>query len=583
MDTSTVGPIRYTDPEYQQAHNELFLGRPRGPVKHVLPPGVSQKTFEDAISQLVATVGAEHIFTSDALSDYIDPYATVHEQSTIPSAAVCPANAEELRSILAVANQYRIPLWTFSRGKNLGYGGPSPRVSGSIALDLHRMNKVLEVNEKFAYAVVEPGVTFQDLYKECVRQKLNVWPSTASLGWGSVIGNTLDRGQGFVPTANHFEHVSGMEVMLADGSIVRTGQWAKTNSASAHLSKFTFGPGIDSLFFQSNLGIVIKMGIGLTPAPEAILSCSFWMPDQEDIDVITDVFGDLRRRAILPSTYVFNIVEWSSIFGKRHEWWSGSGPIPSWRLKEIQKQLDTGHWTVRFNFYGPPAINQVQYDEVVKTVLKRVPGTESRFKSQMFSSSDGGALEAATVPMPFGGMFVGVPTLWSLPLVKFVLPKSGGVGAHGAYSTIIPLDGAVMREWVVTARKIYEDQGLDAMCDFFMHEKHAVFVCMLVFDKTNPEHCAAIDRIFFKLFEEGKKRGFSKYRAHVNHMDMVAEQNDFNGFAYRKFVERLKDAVDPNGILSPGKSGIWPQSYRHLRETTEKVHDAYGFKPAARL
>lgn len=56
-------------------------------------------------------------------------------------------------------------------------------------MDLHRMNKVLEVNEKFSYAVVEPGVTFGDLYTYCVQKKLKVWPSTASLGWGSVVGN----------------------------------------------------------------------------------------------------------------------------------------------------------------------------------------------------------------------------------------------------------------------------------------------------------------------------------------------------------------------------------------------------------
>ena len=71
----------------------------------------------------------------------------------------------------------------------LRYGGPSPLVSGSVVLDLHRMNKIIEVNEKLAYAVVEPGVTFADLYDYCASRKLKVWPSTASLGWGSVVGN----------------------------------------------------------------------------------------------------------------------------------------------------------------------------------------------------------------------------------------------------------------------------------------------------------------------------------------------------------------------------------------------------------
>ena len=48
-------------------------------------------------------------------------------------------------------------------------------------------------------------------------------------------------------------------------------------------------------------------------------------------------------------------------------------------------------------------------------------------------------------------------------------------------------------------------------------------------------------------------------------MDLVAEQYDFNDHALRRFNETLKDALDPNGILSPGKQGIWPKSMRHGR------------------
>lgn len=96
---------------------------------------------------------------------------------------------EDIRAVLRIANSTKLPVWIVSRGKNLGYGGPAPVVPGSVILDLHRINKVIEVNEKLAYAVVEPGVTFTDLYQYCVERKLKVWPSTASLGWGSVIGN----------------------------------------------------------------------------------------------------------------------------------------------------------------------------------------------------------------------------------------------------------------------------------------------------------------------------------------------------------------------------------------------------------
>jgi len=54
------------------------------------------------------------------------------------------------------------------------------------------MNKVIEVNEEFSYAVVEPGVTFTELYQYCALRKLRVWPSVPSLGWGSVVGNVIE-------------------------------------------------------------------------------------------------------------------------------------------------------------------------------------------------------------------------------------------------------------------------------------------------------------------------------------------------------------------------------------------------------
>lgn len=191
-------------------------------------------------------------------------------------------------------------------------------MDGSIIVDLHRMNKVVEVNDKFAYGVVEPGVTFEGMYKYCVDNKKKVWPSTASVGWGSITGNvslsipirssrskanryaqTLDRGMGFTPTGMHHENIAGLEVVLANGDVVRTGQFACSNSGSAHLTHMSFGPSIDGLFLQSNLGIVTKLGIWMTPQPQGYVSCSFDMPEFDDIETIIDAFGHSTLNPLL--------------------------------------------------------------------------------------------------------------------------------------------------------------------------------------------------------------------------------------------------------------------------------------------
>lgn len=87
---STAPPVRYDDPEYQQAHNDLFLAIPVGAPESVLPPGVSQEEFGKAIDEFVDALGGKAVFTGDALRDYLDPYEIRQPgvERKVPSAAV---------------------------------------------------------------------------------------------------------------------------------------------------------------------------------------------------------------------------------------------------------------------------------------------------------------------------------------------------------------------------------------------------------------------------------------------------------------------------------------------------------------
>lgn len=217
---------QYDVHDVQQAHDRVFE-QGRSVPEQRFPPGMAETQFSDVTQNLKAIVGDDQVHTGESLLHFSDPFSPHTEN--FPSAAVwcvkkswsliayskrltassSPASVEGIKKILALANRTHFPLWTISRGKNLGsaimlsfgkifqqliclgcrYGGPSPRVGGSVILSLHRMNRVLEVNEKAAYAVVEPGVTFFDLYNYCRERKLAVWPSAPAIAWGSVIGN----------------------------------------------------------------------------------------------------------------------------------------------------------------------------------------------------------------------------------------------------------------------------------------------------------------------------------------------------------------------------------------------------------
>ena len=110
--------------------------------------------------------------------------------------------------------------------RNNGYGGPAPRVRGSVIVSLRNMNRVLEINEESAYAVVEPGVRWFDLYEAITAGGHRLMLSIADLGWGSVVGNALDHGVTYMPYGADFMAPCGMEVVLPSGELLRTGMGA---------------------------------------------------------------------------------------------------------------------------------------------------------------------------------------------------------------------------------------------------------------------------------------------------------------------------------------------------------------------
>src|SRR5689334_11749087 len=103
------------------------------------PPGISPADFTIAIGQFEQAVGKQWVFTSDADVDlYKDAFSPFlgEPEERVASAAVAPDTAEQVQAIVRIANQYRVPLYPVSTGRNLGYGGSAPVYSGSVVVDL---------------------------------------------------------------------------------------------------------------------------------------------------------------------------------------------------------------------------------------------------------------------------------------------------------------------------------------------------------------------------------------------------------------------------------------------------------------
>jgi 4-cresol dehydrogenase (hydroxylating) flavoprotein subunit len=180
-----------------------------------------------------------------AYSDHYSPDENKH----MPGAAVAPGTVEEVRAIVRLANEHKVPLWPISRGKNFGYGGAAPVLKGSVVLDLTRMKKI-ELDPESGTVLVEPGVGFFDLYDHLQKNRIPLWLSVPGNSWGSVAGNALDRGVGYTPYGDHSAQICGLEVVLPTGALVRTGMGAMKGSPSWQLYRNGFGPGWDQMFFD---------------------------------------------------------------------------------------------------------------------------------------------------------------------------------------------------------------------------------------------------------------------------------------------------------------------------------------------
>tara|TARA_R110001592_G_scaffold363372_2_gene686300 strand:- start:180556 stop:182139 length:1584 start_codon:yes stop_codon:yes gene_type:complete len=522
-------------------------------MKAIIPPGVSESSFNKAIDEFRAIVGAEWVFIETKKVDlYRDAYTPMDpEDDFYASAAVAPKSTEEVQAIVGVANKYKIPLWSISTGKNLAYGGSAPRMTGSVVLDLKRMNRVLEVNEELAYVLVEPGVSFFDLYDHLRKTNSKLWMSVPSPGWGSVLGNTLERGAGYTPYGDHFGKQCGMEVVLANGTLMRTGNGAMEKSDSWQQFKYGFGPYVDGLFTQSNFGIVTKMGLWLMPEPEYFMCGMVHVRDEDQLQNIIDTLRPFMLDGSIdcaPSIYTGTFE--ASFKTVRSKYKEGPQPMTKQELRSMYEDLDLGWWNVRLSFYGDEVIAKHNWNKV-KTAFSRLPGVS--FEMNEFSTPlNEGALGYNEK------LQAGIPNMAEWNVINW----GPGLSGHMDFSPTCPLIGKTAEKQYRLFSKMVQDAGYEYVGGFVGRERGLLHIVPLPILKDMPEVNQRGRETVRKMVDEGKKRGWGAYRTHLFLMDQIAESYSFNEGAALRFSESIKDALDPNGILAPGKQGIWPKSYR---------------------
>lgn len=524
-----------------------------------------------AIAEIAATIGHDRVTVDpNELRQYADPYRHADIADHRPAAVVHPRSTDEVQTVVRIAHAHGVPLWTFSQGRNNGYGGPAPRVDGSISLSLREMNRIIEIDEELAYAVVEPGVRFFDLFDEIRRRGLNLWPSIPDLGWGSIIGNASDHGVGFTPLGDHPGRSCGMEVVLADGDVMRTGYGAMEGNETWHLRKHAFGPTVEGLFLQSNFGIITRMGCWLNPMPETYVSADVRVEREEDLVALIDT----TRRLLLaghiqnyPIAYNSTLIAGAFSDVPREHWQSDARALTEASKQRMIDETDCGAWFMRFAIYGIDDVVSEQVD-ICRSAFDAIPG--SRLSVRRYSGSDvidaltrdrtapptGPAGAVARLRAQSDATQAGIPTLDLLDNVSW---DEQGAGGHLDYSPLIALDGVAAYEQSRWLGGFCEARGFDYAASLMITPRALINIMSLWLapgDRAGSEAAYDLTR---ELITAGAERGYTPYRTHLTNMDAVAATYDFNDGALGDLLQEIKHAVDPRGVLSPGRAGIWPR------------------------
>ncbi len=508
----------------------------------MLAPRVSKASFARLLAEMRAVVGDAWVYADDqGLRSYKKSYTPDPQLQHVPVGAVAPQSVEEVQAIVRIANHYRQPLWTVSTGKNMGYGSATPATPGQMVLDLKRMNRILNVDPDLATALVEPGVTYQQLQDYLDEHKIPLWLDVPTIGpIASPVGNTLDRGVGYTPYGDHFTFQCGMEVVLPNGDVMRTGMGSIKNSTTWQAFKWGYGPYVDGLFTQSNFGICTKMGMWLMPKPPCYKPFMIRHAEMSDVARIVEAMRPLRVASLIPNVNLMMGAAYQlAMFNRRSDVWQGEGSATDEAVKKAAKANDLGMWNTYFALYGT--------DESVAAIEPIVRGALTASGGEVLTEKEMGGNpwfhHHATLMR--GGL-----NLDEIGLARW----KGNGGGLAWFAPVAPAKGDETARQTALAKEILGKYGFDYTAAYAIGWRELHHIIALLFDKTDPAEEQKADTCYREMVTRFGEQGWASYRTGVPSMDLVAAQY---GQVNRDFNKLLKNAIDPKGILAPGKSGIY--------------------------
>ncbi|MED4344699.1 glycolate oxidase subunit GlcD [Heyndrickxia coagulans] len=247
-----------------------------------------------AKEKLIQVVGRENYDDTQA-GRLVYSYDASPQFQAMPDAVVAPRNKAEVQAIVKLCNEYRIPVVPRGSGSNL-CAGTCP-VEGGIVLIFKHMNRILEIDEENLTVTVEPGVITLDMIKAVEAKGLFYPPDPSSMKISTIGGNINENSGGLrgLKYGVTRDYVLALEAVLANGEIIRTGGKLAKDVAGYDLTRLLVGS-------EGTLAILTEATLKLVPMPETKKTM---LALYQDIEACAQTVSDIIANRIIPATLEF--------------------------------------------------------------------------------------------------------------------------------------------------------------------------------------------------------------------------------------------------------------------------------------
>ncbi len=420
-------------------------------------------------------------------------------QETKPEAVLFPVTTEQVSEIMKVA--YREEISVTARGAGTNISGGSIPVKGGIVLVFTRMNRILAIRKGDLLAVVQPGVVNAEFQAEVEKQGLFYPPDPASMSVSTIGGNVAENAGG--PRGVKYgvtrDYILGLTVVLPDGQIIKVGGLTKKNVTGIDFVGFFTGS-------EGTLGIITEITCRLIPKPEANQTMQAIF---NDLDLAGETVAKIMAAGMIPvslelmDSVVINIIEDSAHIG-----------LPREAAAILLIMMD-----------GPKDSIKRQVENIAE-LCKAQGATEVRIAKNQEEEND----------------------LWFARRTAFGTMSRARPNCITEDVTV-PVSKApqMIREIVAIGRKYNLVIGVLAHAgDGNMHP-------LILTDQRDEDEWKRAQDAVRDMFVKGTELGGTLSGEHgiglakEQFLDLVMSKET------RQFMKKIKDAVDPKGILNPGK------------------------------